>query len=102
MRNDELKSDTIMKSRGMKSAFIRTGKFVNEYIEIHNPLEGELKAGTTIHVVYRPIDDQIYAVKKVPPLLINNVTESARFASYHISRRILDTSLAHAGSSQDT
>ncbi|CAD8203742.1 unnamed protein product [Paramecium octaurelia] len=47
-----------------RSAFIRNNKFFNDYIILSQTNQDELRSGVSIFFVYRPEDDQIYALKR--------------------------------------
>ncbi|CAD8201882.1 unnamed protein product [Paramecium octaurelia] len=47
-----------------RSAFIRNNKFFNDYIILSQTSQDELRSGVSIFFVYRPEDDQIYALKR--------------------------------------
>lgn len=49
----------------VKQSFLRNNKFYNEFLVLSQTNQDELKDGISIFFVYRPIDDQIYAVKRV-------------------------------------
>ena len=46
-------------------AFIRNNKFYNEFLVLSQTDPEELREGISIFFVYKPSDDQIYAVKRV-------------------------------------
>lgn len=48
---------------------MRTNKFKEEFITLTKTSEDDLKSGVTVYFVYRPLDDQIYAVKKVKKII---------------------------------
>ena len=41
----------------VKSAFIRTNKFYNEFLVISQTASDQLRSGVSVFYVYRPIDD---------------------------------------------
>ncbi|CAD8097380.1 unnamed protein product [Paramecium primaurelia] len=47
-----------------RNAFIKNNKFFNDYIILSQTNQDELRNGISIFFVYRPEDDQIYALKR--------------------------------------
>ncbi|CAD8095501.1 unnamed protein product [Paramecium sonneborni] len=55
---------SIQKQCDPRTAFIRNNKFFNDYIILSQTNQDELRSGVSIFFVYRPEDDQIYALKR--------------------------------------
>ncbi|CAD8097525.1 unnamed protein product [Paramecium sonneborni] len=54
----------LQKQYDPRTAFIKNNKFINDYIILSQTNQDELRNGVSIFFVYRPEDDQIYALKR--------------------------------------